>query len=168
MAQKKPIKEFKPSFGELTEVGTPDIDAWWNPGPGDAFEGRVMGAMKVKNTKAKPGQDPYRDVVLVKIKGECASCVTGGGKDAEKVTLKEGQILAVGVKHKNKELLDYVEKKALVACQAIEKISIGGGQTMWQFRVWGDTKDRVPWVDRSPSASQTETAAAGGDDDIPF
>ena len=164
MAKKAPVKEFVPKGKGLREVSTPDIDAWWSPKEGDAIEGRVVGAIKVKNSKG----GGYRDVVLIKVAGETASCVTGSGKDVEPVTLKEGQIAAVGIKHKNRELLDYVEKKGWVACQAIEKISIGGGQTMWQFRVWGDPGDKVPWVDRSPASTATDPTGGDSNDDLPF
>lgn len=133
--------------------GTPDIDGWYEPRINEVLYGQICGAIKIADEKSKSG---FRDVVLVRLIEPIKAV-----QDKTPVDLEAGQVVGVGIRHQLADMLYYVESRGKVWALAKEKVSIGGGQTMWKFDIAFDGEKRVP-PERIETAVRTP---AGG---IPF
>jgi hypothetical protein len=78
--------------------------------------------------------------------------------DKQKIMLKKGQILGVGVREKIRDVLSYVEHHGQVWIKALSKENIGGGRTLWKFDAKCRGKKAPPPTPRMDKSS----------DDIPF
>lgn len=110
------------------EVGNPDLDGWFAPKEGRVFYGKICGHFVIE---AK-GSQREREIVLVRLMKPAVATVKEGKEDKE-VRLEAGQVLAVGVSFKLRDMLSYVEHKGEVWAQVKGKDSIGNGQTMWKY-----------------------------------
>lgn len=137
------------------EITIPEIDAWYNPREGVVFTGQIVHYIEISDPKP---DRPKRPVVLVKLSEPTDCGVKAGDKSGKPVQLAAGQCLAVSIRYRLNDLLNYVEHKGECWVQAIDKKDIGRGQTMWNFRVATRGKKAPP---PAPAAAKTQ-------DDLPF
>jgi hypothetical protein len=137
------------------EVNVPDIDGWYSPEQGEAgWVGRIVGEFRMKGD-----DDRERTVVVVRLASDCSSASNEG----EPVILEAGQVMAVSIRAKLVGLLDYVERRAMVAVRAIGKKEIGKGRSMWVFTIKGQPGARVPRQDTSGSQGRPQDLVGSSD-----
>lgn len=138
----------------------PSIDGWYKPVAGDGFYGRVIGHFQIKGKKIG---ESVRDVVLVRLGVACNGIV-----DKKAALLTEGQVLGVSIRHKLLPLMEHITNKNVVRVVAIEQVSIGGGQSMWNFKIESKGVKAPPPAPRQLTHDQAAAGGVVGDDDIPF
>lgn len=99
--------------------GRPEIDGWYKPEPGHVFQGKIVGVVSIQD----------RQVVLVRVSEPTAAV----NSDKQKITLKPGQTLGVGLRAQLDEMLDYVEHRAECWVHAVEKQQTRSGNDVWIF-----------------------------------
>jgi hypothetical protein len=164
-----PKEEKKPqAFGDfappqtMERVDQPSVDGWYKPETGNGFYGKILSSFQVKDKKS----GMMRDVVVV---GLLVDCQAIDAESKKPVTLKRGQYLGVSVRHKLQPIMEYVTHKGTVYAKAIEQVSIGGGQTMWNFDLRCEGTKAAPPAPRQLAHDSAAKGGAGGsDDDIPF
>ncbi len=120
------------------EVSVPDIDGWYSPEQGEkGWVGRIINQFRMKDAF---NDGKMRTVVVVRLLSDCASAVDADGEPA---TLEAGQTMAVSIKAKLADLLDYVEKHGTVGVRAVEKKALTKGRSMWVFSIKGQPGARV-------------------------
>lgn len=167
-AATKPVEavdEFKALFAGdkgFERVDIPEVDGWFKAEAGAFFYGRIISHFQIADDK----KGTMRDIIVLKLGADCKSTVQKGSKETQ--TMAKGGVLAVGITHKLKPLLEYVTNKGIVAAKALSKDSIGGGQTMWTYEI--NCKGEKAAPPASAILTQAEGAAATGTkfDDIPF
>lgn len=132
--------------------GTPDIDGWYNPEPGVAFQGQIMGMIEMADRRS----DESRTAFLIKLDFPIAAKERGGST----VQLSAGSILGVGMRYQLKEMVLYVEHHGHVWCKAKGKKKLASGD-MWEFDIAFRGK-KAPLI-RQPTMPTTHT-----DDSLPF
>lgn len=165
---KKPADAPKDKFDSLFEGGkgyervdVPEIDGWFQAATNAFFFGQIVSYFQIEDKK-KGG---YRDILVLRLGEECASAV---GKDKQPTTLPKGAVMAVGLQHKLRPLLEYVTHKGIVGAKCLEKVSIGGGQTMWTFKIMGKGQKAAPPAVSHLTESEGKSATGTSFDDIPF
>jgi hypothetical protein len=131
------------------EVSVPDIDGWYSPEAGEAgWVGRIVASFRMKDSF---NEGKTRDVVVVRLFSNCSSAVDS---DGEPVILEPGNTMAVSIKAKLLDILDYVEKRGTIAVKAIEKRPLAKGRSMWTFSIKGQQGMRVPRRQETTSSVQ--------------
>ena len=165
----------KPQMSEVTDfdwgkveqagfedITLPELEGWYKPEKGKGFDGKIVGRIAIPD--ARRGGD--RDVVLVRLERPCSSC--SHPDDSEQiVTLQPGQVLAVGIRYKLTELLEFVEHKGSCIVVASGKKSIGNGQTMWQFKIACKGKRAAPPAPKPSERRAPSAEGEVGEDDFP-
>jgi hypothetical protein len=132
----------------------PEIIGYWLVKPGAVVEGRALGRFQIENDDGK-----IRDIMVVKLTKPTTIAQKGG----KELPAKEGDFVGVGITHKNGELLNYVTKRGMIWCRAVEKKDIGGGRKMWTYEVIGEEGMAAP-----PPPVTAKAASKGENDDVPF
>lgn len=147
------------NWEEVEEATLPDIDGWYNPVAGEEpIAGKIEGAIGFTDRRGQ-----LRRAVLVRV-FEAVEAKAKGGAD---VSLKQGDILAVGVRAKLEPLLDYVANKGYCYFQALGKKPVDGGE-MWLFRLkCKGTKGPRPVFDDSADIKPPPPVSVD-DSQIPF
>lgn len=131
------------------EVSVPDIDGWYSPEAGEAgWVGRIVASFRMKDSF---NEGKSRDVVVVRLFSTCSSAVDSDGEPA---ILEPGNTMAVSIKAKLLDILDYVEKRGTIAVKALEKRPLAKGRSMWTFSIKGQAGMRVPRKQEAISAAQ--------------
>lgn len=127
-------------FDELA----PDVDGWWapeEPKGGDysksVVAGQILGLMKMQ-------VDDERWFYAVKLT-QPALAQIGAGSEATLEMLREGQIIAVGEKHRLQGLREYVENKGMIHVTYLGKEKRPHGRTLAKFKV-GVRGKKAPFV----------------------
>lgn len=156
--------EFKKLFGGdkgYERIDVPEVEGWFKPVPGAFFYGRIISHFQIEDKK----NGKLRDILVLRLGADCKNAVLNNKQEG---TIAKGGILAVGVTHKLRPLLEFVANKGVGGARAIEKKSIGNAQTMWTYEI------NFKGVKAAPPASsiltnEEATAATGTKfDDIPF
>ena len=153
-------KLFKGDNG-FERVDIPEVEGWFKATPGAFFYGRIVSYFQIEDKK----NGKLRDILVLRLGADCKNAVLTSKQEG---TVEKGGILAVGVTHKLKPLLEYVTSKGIVAARAVEKKSIGNAQTMWTYEI--NCKGEKSAPPATSILSQDEAANATGTkfDDIPF
>lgn len=161
--------KYEPPAG-MDRVGLPSLDGWWDGEAKTPVHGKLLGEFRQKN---KTGG--FRWIAIIGLFSE-ANVTIGAGREAKKTTLPRGKIVGVGVKHKLQDLLTYAPGTE-VWILPLEKKSIGGGQTMWEFDMRvkegskKKTRDELELMRQRKPMEETggqAPASDESDDDIPF
>lgn len=113
------------------DIAEPDIGGFWKEELARVVVGQIVGFKRMKTSLRG---NKMMEVVIFKLL-EPVKAV--GKKDGSKVEieLQVGETLAVPVKAKSLPLLEYVENRCVVRIEALEKVDIGAGQTMWKYKI---------------------------------
>jgi hypothetical protein len=152
-ATKEPEKS-GPSFKGAKKLDLPDIEGYWLAEPNAEVEGKALGRFQIENDDGK-----VRDILVVELSKD-ATCAKKGG---EKLIVKAGKCVGVGISHKNGDLLNYITKRGMVYCKALKKVDIGGGRKMWTYETYGEAGKEAP-----PPPMQTKAVGKGDGEDAPF
>lgn len=135
-------------FDELA----PDVDGWWAPAEpkgGDYSKsivtGQILGLQRME-------ADDERWFYTVKLAAPAMAQI-GRGEDAVHQMLTEGQIIAVGEKHRLRGLREYVEHKGYIHIVYLGKERRPMGRTLAKFKI-GVKGKKAPFI--KPSLSTTE------------
>lgn len=151
-----PESDDEPPAG-FTEAA-PDIDGWCKLDKGLIVHGKIVGHMRIK---AEGGGK--RDVCLVKVLRPTPAVSADPETKGDAITLQKGMVLAVGISHALKGMLDYVEKQGYVWFKVESKKKLNGSnKSVWKADVrFKGTK--------APLMVAAEVASDEIDDgDIPF
>lgn len=155
------FKDFAPPTS-MDRVDQPSVDGWHKPEAGNGFYGKLLSSFQVKDKKS----GVMRDVVVV---GLLVDCEAIDAETKKPTMLKRGQYLGVSVRHKLQPIMEYVTNKGVVYAKATEQVSIGGGQSMWNFDLRCEGTKAAPPAPRQLAHDNAAKGGAGGsDDDIPF
>lgn len=129
-------KNIAAAAGELdvqwgNDVSDPDIHGFWKEDLQKVVVGQIIG-YKVIPSKTKRRKDA--EVVILKLLAPAVARIKVEGR-ATDVSLNVGENIAVTIKAKSTPLLEYVEHRCTVRIEALEKIDIGDGNTMWKYRI---------------------------------
>jgi hypothetical protein len=142
-----------PSF-KGRKLDMPEIEGYWALKPGAVVEGRAMARFQIENDDGK-----VRDILVVQVSRD-VTAVQKGGKES---LVKKNGFIGVGITHKNAELLNYITKRGLVFCKALEKKDIGGGRKMWTYECFGEEGKEAP-----PPPITSRPAGKSDGEDVPF
>ena len=158
-AQAEPVDEFDSEEG-WEDLGTPEIDAWWHVSKGAVIQGEVCGRLKMPGIN----DDGVRDVVLVRLSRPAAGVQKG---EQDPTEYPAGKVLGVTCRHRLMPLLECVRNSCLVQVTAVDKRSLGGGRTMWNFklRVKGERAVPPPLRDMSQVDADSDGYQDGN---VPF
>lgn len=152
------------SFDDLAkgfeDITVPEIEGWFKPEVGALLAGQIVHFIEIEQKATDGGEPGMRKVLLVRLSHPCKNIIADGDKSGNPVTFEKGRVVGLGVRHKITQCLDYVAKKGTIVVQATEKENIGGGRTMWHFKV-AAKGEKAPL----PVAAKTEQKVDG---DIPF
>lgn len=127
------------------DISEPEIDGYWHVRKGGVIKGTVVGRMQQNGIR--PG-DPKRDVVMIEVSEPCEHVQKGDKADdfVEKSApmAAPGSVVGVNCRHRLIKLLFCVRHRCKVKVEAVEKKPIGGGKTMWQFKIGVIGKRDVP------------------------
>jgi len=113
---------------EFRTISMPDIDGWYAADRGGkGFTGRLLGSRNIKTPLGN------QDILVVELATSISAVSSKDNKSI--VALEPGKTLGVGVKHKLLDLLRYSDSGAMIRVDAIGKIPIDGGKTMWNYKV---------------------------------
>ena len=142
--QQSPAPAAGPKF---KKISVPEIDAWYDIETEGSFTGKIAGYKSYNDEK-----DVKRHVVLVRLLKPCTGKLKGG----ETRVVKVGEVLGVGLRQNLMPLLEYIDSQPVIRVKALDKVSIGHGQSMWNF----DVEVEEDAVRNTPPNS--------GSDSIPF
>lgn len=126
----KELPEAPEGAGFLDET-TPEIQGWWDVDSKIQIWGTIAGAFQQENDDGS-----VRDTVIVKIKYPTMAVPAGKrGDDAKPEKFEAGALIGIGIRHKLREILNYVEHRGEVFVKPVEQKKIGGGRRMWEFVV---------------------------------
>jgi hypothetical protein len=120
-----------PEGGGFIDETTPELEGWWDVESKVPIWGVIMGAFE------QEGDDgSVRDTVIVKIKYPTMAIPAGQrGDDAKAQKFEAGALIGIGIRHKIREILNYVEHRGEVYVKPEQQKRIGGGRRMWEFTV---------------------------------
>lgn len=159
-----PVDEFASLFAGdkgFERVDIPEVEGWFKASPGAFFYGRIVSYFQIEDKK----NGKLRDILVLRLGADCKYAVLNTKQEG---TVSKGGILAVGVTHKLKPLLEYVTHKGIVAAKAIEKKSIGSGQTMWTYEINCKGEKSAPPATSILSQDEASNATGTKFDDMPF
>lgn len=167
MADDKKVKTAAPGaalnieWGE--DIAEPDIDGWHDPELCPILVGQIVGFKVIETTNG------WSDVVIMKLLGtdKGALPVKCKGNKGEPVDLAPGQSIGVFVRAKLAELLDYVEFKNVMMIQALEKMQIKGGHTMWRFAIKPKVGSKIGKRPTNSITGRSQKANVDADTDFP-
>lgn len=163
-AEKPEVDEFKALFAgdkEFERVDIPEVEGWFKASPGAFFYGRILSHFQIEDRK----NGKLRDILVLRLGADCKNAVL---LDKKEGTLAKNAVMAVGVTHKLKPLLEYVTNKGIVAARAIEKKNIGNAQTMWTYEINCKGVKAAPPASSMLTQEEAEAATKTKFDDIPF
>jgi hypothetical protein len=159
------LDEFQQLFAgdkAFERVDIPEVEGWFKAVPGAYFFGRILSHFQIEDRK----NGNMRDILVIRLGADCKNASLVGTKVDG--TIAKNGILAVGLTHKLKPLLEYVANKGIVAARATVKKSIGNGQTMWEYEIQCKGVKAAPPVTSQLTAAEAEAATKTKFDDIPF
>jgi hypothetical protein len=120
-----------PEGGGFIDETTPELQGWWDVESKVQIWGVIAGAFQ------QEGDDGgVRDTVIVKTKYPTMAVPAGQrGDDAKAQMFPAGSLIGIGIRHKLREILNYVEHRGEVFVKPLEQKRIGGGRRMWEFIV---------------------------------
>lgn len=169
MADEKNKKVATPVMGAALniewgeDIAEPDIDGWHDPELCPTLVGQIVGFKVIETTNG------WSDVVIMKVLGtdKGAIPVKAKGNKGEALELLPGQSIGVFVRAKLAELLDYVEFKNVMFIQALEKLNIKGGHTMWRFAIKPKLGSKIGKRPANSITVRNQKASLEADADFP-
>lgn len=161
VASKGKADDVDAMFEGGTRIGAPDINGWFDAKEvGAECVGKIVYAMEFKGVRE---DDRPRKAVLIELLRDCKFAVM----DQQPITLKKGQVLAVGVSAALKDLLYYVEHHGVVKVTYTGEKKLERGRKVKKFEVIGAKgakRSMKPFF-----VSRIEEASTDGSDgDLPF
>ena len=154
--------------GDWDDLGERPIDGWYRPEVGLVVTGKVVGRTKMQQDNGE------RHVILIELTQPAKAVVEGGTrKDPNFRELQPGEVIAVGLRHRIRDLIMCVKNNCMVWFRALEEKEIKNGRTVWEFKLKVKGKRARPdpivqSLDDLMKNIDTPAGADGGDDDIPF